>query len=265
MNNLVLLVVLLFGFKSYCQVTEEEEEVAFAIIQNVPVYKGCGALTSNEDKRKCMSDKISELVAENFNPNIATKLNLPSGEVKISVIFKIYTEGNIENIQARAHYPELEEEAIRVIKLIPKMEPGYLREKPVTVPYSLPIIFKIEAENDSIKNKSFPAYRGCDDGLDYEAMKKCTTEKIIDFVKVNSIIDEADKLFPTERSTKFQTNFVIDKKGHIKDIEVKAHKREMAILATKAFKQLPKMKTSGTINGYPVDVPFGFMMTLYFD
>lgn len=87
----------------------------------------------------------------------------------------------------------------------------------------------------------------------------------MDFVKVNATIDEAEKLFPTDRSTEFQANFVIDEKGQIKDIQVKAYKREMAVLVIHVLKQLPKLKAPGTINGKPIEVPFGFLMTLYFD
>ena len=52
--------------------------------------------------------------------------------------------GNIVDIQARAPHKKLKEEAIRVIKLLPKMEPGKQQGKPVKVRYSMPIIFKIE-------------------------------------------------------------------------------------------------------------------------
>ncbi len=265
MKKLMLLVVLIFGLDGYCQVTEEAEEVAFEVIENVPVYEGCDKSMSNKDKRQCMSDKISEFFAKNFNTEVSAQLKLPPGEIKINVYFKINTEGNIEDIQARAKYHVFEDEAIRVVKMLPKMTPGYLRDKPVTVPYSLPITFKIDAKNEVIQTRTFPVYRGCDNSLGFEDMKKCTTKQIMDFVKVSTIIDDADELFPTERSTEFQATFVIDKKGYIKDINVKAHKREMAILAIRALKQLPKLKSPGYINGKAVDVPFGFLMTLYFD
>lgn len=216
-------------------------------------------------KKKCMSDKISTLISDNFDSGIGNKLNLPAGNIRISVIFKINSDGPIKDIQARAQHPELEKEAIRVIGLIPKMKPGYFRGKPVTVPYSLPILFKVDGKDNSDENRTFPVYKGCDDELGYEALKKCTSEKIMDYVKVNTMIDDADKLFPTENSTQFQASFFIDTKGKIKNIKVKAHKREMAALVIKAMKQLPKMKAPGTINGKPVDVPFEFLMTLYFD
>lgn len=114
-------------------------------------------------------------------------------------------------------------------------------------------------------NKFFPIYRGCNEDLDYDLLKKCTTEKIMDFIKLNIDVEEMGKLFPLENSTQFQANFVIDKKGTIKDIKVKAHKREMAALAIKTLKRLPKLKLPKSGNKNPSDTSFEFLMTLYFD
>ncbi|WP_457610622.1 energy transducer TonB, partial [Lutibacter sp.] len=41
-------------------------------------------------------------------------------------------------------HKRLQAEAIRVIKLLPKMIPGKQRGRPVGVKYSLPIAFKVE-------------------------------------------------------------------------------------------------------------------------
>jgi hypothetical protein len=60
------------------------------------------------------------------------------------VIFKIQKDGSISEIKSRAPHPELEKEAIRVIKALPKMQPGMQRGKPVVVPYSLPILFQVQ-------------------------------------------------------------------------------------------------------------------------
>ena len=59
------------------------------------------------------------------------------------MIFKIDEDGHVANIRARAAHRALEAEATRVIALLPKMKPGLIRGKPVKVPYSLPIVFKI--------------------------------------------------------------------------------------------------------------------------
>jgi protein TonB len=58
-------------------------------------------------------------------------------------MFKIDSNGSIQEVKARAPHPKLEEEAIRVINLIPYLKPATFKGKPVTVAYSLPIKFKI--------------------------------------------------------------------------------------------------------------------------
>lgn len=266
MKYLILSALILCGVNTYCQTQETFiDEVPFQVVENVPLYQGCDESMSNDGKRQCMRIKLLEFVNKNLDTSIALENNIHE-VVRISVLFKIDTEGNIIDVQARGKYPELVEEAIRIVKGIPKMQkPGMQVGKPVIVHYTLPITFNVEGKREGVSNKTFPAYRGCDDELGYEALKKCTTEKIMDFVKVNATLDEADKLFPTDRSTQFQANFVIDKKGNIKDIKVKAFKRDMAVLVIRVLKRLPKMKSSGTLNGTPADTAFGFLMTLYFD
>lgn len=266
MKYILLSTLLFFGLNMYCQIPKASiDEVAFAIVENVPLYEGCDVSMRNDEKRQCMSDKITELVTNNFRGSLGNELGLSKGLQRIQVFFKINEEGIIVDIQARASHPGLEKEAIRVVKLIPKMRPGLQDGKPVSVPYSLPILYNVEGEDVAEEITSYPVYRGCDENSSYEVLKKCTSERIMDFIKVNTTIDIAEKLFPTDNSTQFQANFIIDKKGKIKDIEVKAHKREMAVLVIHAMKQLPKMKAPGTINGTPADVPFSFLMTFYFN
>ena len=121
---------------------EEEVEVPFAVIENVPVFPGCER-GNNEQKRKCMSEKISRFVQKNFNTDLAGDLGL-TGRQRISVIFKIDKSGNVTGVRARAPHPSLEKEAIRVISLLPRMQPGKQKGKAVIVPYSLPIIFSAD-------------------------------------------------------------------------------------------------------------------------
>ncbi|MEN3323473.1 energy transducer TonB [Mariniflexile soesokkakense] len=121
---------------------EEDVEVPFAVIENVPVFPGCEG-GDNNAKRDCMSKKISDFVNKKFNTDLAGELGL-SGRQRINVIFKIDKTGSITGIRARAPHPGLEKEAARVIALLPKMQPGKQRGKAVTVPYSLPIIFQVQ-------------------------------------------------------------------------------------------------------------------------
>jgi len=121
---------------------EEEEEVPFAVIENVPVFPGCEK-GDNNAKKACMSQKIQEFVNKKFNTELAGELGL-SGRQRINVIFKIDKTGNVVGIRARAPHPGLEKEAERVIGLLPQMQPGKQRGKAVTVPYSLPIVFQVQ-------------------------------------------------------------------------------------------------------------------------
>src|SRR5690606_36281335 len=98
---------------------------------------------NNNDKKKCMSDKIQQFVSKNFNTELASELGL-SGVQKIIVLFKIDKNGNIVNVQSRAPHPGLEKESKRVIGKLPQMQPGKQRGKAVIVPYSLPITFRVQ-------------------------------------------------------------------------------------------------------------------------
>lgn len=245
------------------EIENDSTLVSFAIIENVPVYPGCNQKLENEKLKQCMSDKVSALIADNFDVNVAYRAHIPYGLIRINVAYIINKNGDIENIMARSAYNELEAEAIRVVKLIPRMKPGYQNGKPVAVPYSIPILINVEDRGDS--NKKIPLYNGCNENLGYELLKQCTIEKIMDFVKLNIDMEAAGKLFPLDKSTQFQANFVIDKKGVIKDIKVKAHKRELAALAIRTLKRLPKMKLPKAGKEKLSDAPFEFLMTLYFD
>jgi protein TonB len=122
---------------------DEDIEVPFAVIENVPVFPGCENENGNNAKKQCMSDKIAEFVNKKFNTDLAGDLGL-SGRQRINVIFKIDKNGNITGVRSRAPHPALEKEAARVISLLPKMKPGKQRGKAVIVPYSLPIIFQVQ-------------------------------------------------------------------------------------------------------------------------
>jgi bla regulator protein BlaR1 len=122
---------------------DEQVEVPFSVIEHVPVFPGCESLASNEEKKRCFTDKTTELINKNFNKNIAKENGL-TGRQRITVLFKIDAEGNIVGVQARAPHESLEAEAIRVINRLPKMQPGTQKGHKVIVPYSLPIIFVAE-------------------------------------------------------------------------------------------------------------------------
>ena len=117
-------------------------DVPFFKIEKVPVYPGCEKFDTNEERKQCMSDKISKLVGRKFDTSIANEKGL-SGVQVIRTQFTIDKFGNVIDIKTRAPHSALEKEAERVINKIPKMEPGLQRNVPVGVIYTLPIKFQV--------------------------------------------------------------------------------------------------------------------------
>ncbi len=171
--KIAILFLLLITTYTFSQITGDDEiipihkvkektesDIPFAIIEEVPVYPGCTG-NNNIYLKKCLSIEISNFISRNFNLDdiihdkcISRSSNGVckkwkkgleiSGENKIMVNFRISKEGNVDNIQAQSRYPELKNEAIRVVKLLPKMKPGKQQGKNVGVLYSLPIAFSVE-------------------------------------------------------------------------------------------------------------------------
>ncbi|MFC5195618.1 energy transducer TonB [Bizionia hallyeonensis] len=119
---------------------EEEVSVPFSVVEDVPVFPGCSG--NNVALRNCFSAKITEHIQKHFKyPESALDLGIHG---KVYVMFIIDSQGRVSNIRSRGPDPQLEKEAERIIGLLPIMQPGKQRGKPVKVPYSIPINFKIE-------------------------------------------------------------------------------------------------------------------------
>ena len=123
-------------------VDEEEEDISvpFAVIEETPIFPGCEGL-SLADQRACFNQKMMEHVQKNFMyPKTAEELGI---EGRVFVQFVIGRDGKIAKIKSRGPDPSLEKEAERIIAALPQMIPGRQRNRNVSVPYSIPINFKL--------------------------------------------------------------------------------------------------------------------------
>ncbi len=126
------------------EVAEEEEEITvpFAVIENVPVFPGCEAMETNEERRACFQKMVQQHVKKEFKyPPTALELEIQG---KVYVQFVINGKGYITNIRTRGPDANLEEEASRIVASLPQMTPGMQRGRAVKVPYSIPITFKLQ-------------------------------------------------------------------------------------------------------------------------
>ena len=123
---------------------DDEKPLPIAFIQNAPIYPGCEKAKDNNERKRCMSEKITKLVQRKFNgSDIAVDYGL-TGRQKIDVEFTIDKTGHVTNIKTRSPHPKLDKEAVRVINFIPEMTPGKQLDKNVGVIYNLPIIFQVQ-------------------------------------------------------------------------------------------------------------------------
>ncbi|WP_350284956.1 energy transducer TonB [uncultured Croceitalea sp.] len=118
---------------------EEDISVPFAVIEDVPVFPGC---EGSSNKKQCFQDMMQKHIRKNFRyPEIAQEMGVQG---RVSVLFVIGKDGSIGNIRMRGPDKNLEAEALRIIKKLPKMTPGKQRGRAVKVPFSIPITFKLQ-------------------------------------------------------------------------------------------------------------------------
>ncbi|MGW1455027.1 M56 family metallopeptidase [Salegentibacter agarivorans] len=129
-------------FEKSAESGDNSNAVPFAVIEEVPVFEGCEDLSSNEERKECMSRQITRFVNMNFNTNLGEELNL-KGVNRVITQFRIDETGEVVDVKARASHPALQEEAIRVISGLPQMQPGKQDGKDISVMYSLPIVFQV--------------------------------------------------------------------------------------------------------------------------
>ena len=82
---------------------------------------------------------------------LQTNLNYPKDAKKqkvggrVLVMFVVETDGSMSNVRvAKKVFPSLDAEALRVVKAMPKWNPGKEKGKPVRVNFTIPIVFSLK-------------------------------------------------------------------------------------------------------------------------
>ena len=120
--------------EEYVPVEVEEEEVQeqeiFQIVEEMPSYPGG-------------EQKLMEYVAKNIKyPQIARETGIQG---RVFVGFVVEPDGSVSNVKVlRGIGGGCDEEAVRVVKSMPKWKPGKQRGKAVRVSYMLPVNFKLQ-------------------------------------------------------------------------------------------------------------------------
>lgn len=117
--------------QEYIPVEEDEEEEAqiFTVVESMPTFPGGDAA-----RVKYLNNNIKY-------PQMARESGIQG---KVFVTFVVEKNGKVTDVKVlRGIGGGCDEEAIRVIRNMPKWIPGKQRGKPVRVQFNLPIIFKL--------------------------------------------------------------------------------------------------------------------------
>ena len=118
---------------------DEIEEIPFILLEDVPIFPGCEKV---KDKRECFNEMMQQHILNNLKyPEFAVENNIQG---RVNVVFKINEFGEVTNIRMRGPSAVLEDEAKRLMDILPKMTPGKQRGRAVRVPFSIPINFKLK-------------------------------------------------------------------------------------------------------------------------
>ena len=120
---------------------EKADEEVFVVVENQPEFPG-----GTKAMMKFLNDAIQYPV-EAQNKKI---------QGRVTCNFVVEKDGSITDVQiARGVNPLLDEEAVRVIELMPNWKPGMQKGEPVRVRYTVPVVFKLN-EKDAKKSQVPP-------------------------------------------------------------------------------------------------------------
>lgn len=110
------------------------------VLDSPPLFPGCEIVEEGK-MFDCYHIKMMEHIKRNLRyPEEAINKNI-QGRVIVSYIIDV--DGKIVNVSAKGADLNLQNEAIRIISILPKMKPGIQNGIPVRVKHVTPITFRL--------------------------------------------------------------------------------------------------------------------------
>jgi TonB family protein len=247
----------------------QEGGIPFTVVDEVPIFPGC---EDAADKKACFHEKIQAHIRKNFRyPEAAQEQGIQG---RVSSIFTIDKEGNVVDIKMRGPDELLENETGRILAKLPQMQPGKHEGKAVKVPFSIPITFRLEGNDEEELNKEIqkfgergkdwvpftkideaPVFPGCENAADKRA---CFLENIQKHIRKHfRYPQEAQELGIQGRVA---IVFGVNANGEVVDIKTKGPSPILEAEAQRIVTRLPKMEPAKQ-DGKPADVIFSIPIT----
>lgn len=202
-----------------------KEEAVFSGREVIPMFPGG-------------ESELMKYLKENTRyPKSAQKKGI---EGKVTVLFAVMEDGSIANIEIlKSLHPACDKEAIRVIKAMPKWEPGSIDGKNAIVYYTIPIQFKPEEENIEGITERLPEFPGGKD-------------KLISYLQKNTRYPRSAARDNTQGTV--SVGFLVTETGDIEDVKInKGLSPDCDKEAIRVVQAMPRWKF-GIENGVPAKV-----------
>ena len=118
-------------------------EEIFKVVEDMPTFPGCEDVSNKAERKQCADKKMLEFIYKNIKYPAIARENGVEGMVVIQ--FVVEKDGSISQPKiARDIGAQCGDEAMRIVKQMPKWNPGKQRGRAVKVQFNLPVRFKLE-------------------------------------------------------------------------------------------------------------------------
>ena len=240
-------------------------------IETPPAFRECNQESSRDEMQECFFGAFASYVQNNlvYPPDAILK----QSNSRVYVSFIIDDRGKVNDVMARGEHPSLEEEAIRLVTLMPKLKPGMHMGEKVSTRINIPIQFSMppartptlmassrpEQFNDSIASilEKVPVFPGCENLSNSEA-RECFSDMMREHIRKNFRYPRMAQLKNIQGTV--YANFTIEIDGSIGEINLIAPHQLLADETIRILKLLPNI-TPAIQKGRKVRVPYAFPIT----
>ncbi|MGK0494307.1 MAG: TonB family protein [Maribacter sp.] len=255
-------------FSKQTQIVVQNGAIPFKAVEEIPIFPGCEDV---EDKRTCFNEMMHKHISDNFSyPKEAMKKGIQG---RVNIIFTIGKDGVVQNLKMRGPDVLLENEAKRIIDLLPNIMPGKQKGIEVDVPYSIPISFRLNSEpsneNEEVNYdnatqvpfeavEEIPIFPGCESESDKRA---CFNEKIQKHISENFNYPQAAQ--DAGIQGRVNVMFIIQEDGSIGNMKLRGPDKLLEDEVERIINRLPTMtpgKQKGTVVAVPFSIPVTFKL-----
>jgi len=135
-----------------CAIDNESLVIPATSVENSAPHRLVGDVVESMPEFPGGSEKMLEYLKENTHypdePELYAK-----GRVVVSFI--VEKDGSVSDVKTvKSIHPSLDEEAVRVVKSMPKWKPGNLNGVPTRVKYTVPITFQLPESNEDTTDRN---------------------------------------------------------------------------------------------------------------